>query len=89
MTTYVAFAPQPTANFQFQPVLDNGVTYNAVCTFNAYGLRYYLNIYTQQGVLVLSVPMVQSPDNGDISLTKGFFDTPIVYRQSSQNLEIG
>jgi hypothetical protein len=88
MTVLVPCTPQPTAPFQFQPVLD-GVSYNAVCPFNAYGQRYYLNIYNVQGVLELSIPLIASPDTGDIDLAKGYFDTPIIFRDSSQTFEIG
>ena len=176
MTTLVQFRPSLQANFTFSPQLD-GQTYNAVVTWNVYAQRYYLSIYTLQGVLALNIPLIGSPDvqsvagytlegspllflaqvNGNvipgclvtgvgipdgtlvrtsttppgtpaifmqptvtgtivgtsgqlltlsnpsesqqsnvtfnftysISLTKGYFDTPIVYRSSSGNFEIG
>lgn len=88
MTQLVAFNPSPLANFQFAPVLD-GVTYAARIAWNAYGERYYLFVYTANGTLVLAIPLVASPDDYSINLTKGYFDTAIVYRASSGNIEIG
>lgn len=87
MATLTRFTPSPSSNFQFQPVLD-GASYNAVVTWNYYGQRYYINIYTQQGVRVLSLPMVGSPDGYDISLTAGYFASTLVFRSSSQNIEV-
>jgi hypothetical protein len=60
MTTY-PFTPSTQANFQFGPTLD-GSQYNAIVTWNVFGQRYYLNIYTLEGALVCSIPMVGSPD---------------------------
>jgi len=88
MTQIIQFNPTPTTNFQFAPVLD-GVAYSAVCTWNAYGCRYYVNVYDVLGNLQFSVPLIPSPDNGNISLTKGFFTTSMIYRASSSNFEIG
>ena len=44
MTTLINFNPAPTANFQFNPTLD-GNDYVAICSWNAYGQRYYVSIY--------------------------------------------
>ena len=88
MATIVPFNPQPTANFRFSPVLD-GSTYNAVVTWNAYSGRYYFNVYTLNRGLTMSVPLIPSPDYQNINLTEGFFTTPIVFRASSNNFEIG
>jgi hypothetical protein len=88
MTTLIQFNPSPSANFRFSPSLD-GRTYNAVCTWNAYGCRYYLSIYDVLGNLQLSLPLIASPDDGNINLTQGYFDTAIVFRASSNNFEIG
>lgn len=88
MTTIIPFNPQPNANFQFAPFLD-GATYTGICTWNVYGCRYYLNIYALEGALILSIPLIQSPPYGSINLTAGYFNTPIVYRQSSNTFEIG
>jgi hypothetical protein len=86
-TTTVYFNPSNSANFQFNVTLDS-VNYTAICTWNLYSQRYYLNIYNSFGSLQLSIPIIPSPDTYSISLTKGYFQTSIVYRLSSQNFEI-
>jgi len=88
MATIVPFNPAPNAVFQFNPLLD-GVTYVATTTWNLYSQRYYLNIYTVNQVLVFNIPLIASPDTGSINLAAGYFDTPIVFRASSNNFEIG
>lgn len=87
-TTLVNFNPSTNANFQFNPTLD-GITYVAICTFNLYGQRYYINIYDNYGNLIMVRPIIASPDNYDINIVKGFFTTStMVFRASSQNFEI-
>lgn len=81
------FNPSQSANFQFQASLD-GSTYNVVCVWSAYGLRYYVNFYDLTGVLVLSRPLIASPDTANISLTAGYFDTTVVYRDSRAVFEV-
>lgn len=88
MTTLVNFNPTPFANFQFNPTLD-GVSYVAICTWNLYGQRYYINIYNNNGTLILSRPIIASPDVYDINLLFGYFQTStLIYRASSNNFEI-
>lgn len=88
MTTFVTFAPSSIAPFQFNPILDN-VAYVAICPWNVYGQRYYLTIYTNSGQLVLSIPIVGSPNNYDINLLFGYFrNSTLVYRTSSNTFEI-
>jgi len=88
MTTLVQFKPSSNANFQFTPVLD-GITYTAICTWNLYGQRYYLNIYNNSNTLIVTNPIVASPDNFDINLVYGYFKTStIIYRASSNSFEI-
>jgi hypothetical protein len=87
MTT-ILFNPSPLANFQFNPTLD-GVTYVAICTWNIYGERYYINIYDNNGTLIVTNPIVASPDDFDINLVFGYFQSStLVYRASSNNFEI-
>lgn len=87
-TTYVSFAPSPLANFQFQATLDGG-GYTVATFWNLYAQRYYLSITASDGALVLSLPLIASPDWYNINLTGGvFFETQLVFRQSSQNFEI-
>ncbi|HET8686132.1 MAG TPA: hypothetical protein VFM18_05635 [Methanosarcina sp.] len=86
-TTYVDFTPSPLVNFRFQAILDT-VPYNVVVTYNVFGKRYYVNIYTVQGDLVMTRPMVGSPPGYDISLTAGMFTSTLVYRIGHQQFEI-
>jgi hypothetical protein len=87
MTTYIPFAPSSASNFQFQPTLD-GQQYTAIVTWNLFGQRYYLNLYTTLNVLVLCVPLIGSPDNYSISMVSGHFTSTLVYRVSSAQFEV-
>jgi hypothetical protein len=86
--TIVPFTPVTNANFQFFPELD-GVTYTATITWNAFGLRYYITLTTNQNVTIFTQPLIGSPDNYNINLAEGYFTTPLVYRQMLQQFEIG
>ena len=88
MTTIVNFNPSQSANFQFNPTLD-GITYVAICTWNIYAPRYYISIYDNSGNLIVTNPIISSPDHFDIDLVYGYFQTSkLVYRASSGNFEI-
>ena len=88
MTTFVQFNPSPYANFQFNPELD-GTSYTATCTWNIYSSRYYINIYDNYGTLIVTNPLIASPDDFDINLVYGYFQTSrLVYRESSNNFEV-
>ena len=71
MTTLVNFASSPTAPFQFTPTL-NGTQFTAIITWNMYGQRWYLNLYTLNGVLVLCCALIGSPASYPINLVNGF-----------------
>lgn len=60
MTTLVQFNPQANSNFQFQATLDGNV-YNIVINWNLFGARYYINIYTLAGKLIVCRPLIGSP----------------------------
>ena len=85
--TVVNFTPNPYSNFQFQATLD-GANYTVVVTWNLYGQRYYISIYTLTNHLVVISPLIGSPLDYDISLTAGYFDTKLVYREPMQQFEI-
>lgn len=86
--TVIPFNPSPAANFEFQATLD-GNLYTVICTFNAYGQRYYFAIYDLTQTVVLSRPLIESPDDFDINLIAIFFQTStLVFRDSSQSVEI-
>jgi hypothetical protein len=52
VSTLVQFQPSTVAPFTFQPTLS-GAVYSAVVTWNAFGERYYLNLYDLSGNLIL------------------------------------
>jgi hypothetical protein len=66
MTTIYPFTPSNVSLFQFNPTLD-GVTYNAVVVWNLFGKRYYLNLSTLTGALVVSIPVIGSPPSTSIA----------------------
>lgn len=85
----IPFLPtQANPPFQFSPVLD-GATYTAQVRWNMYGQRWYLFLYALNGTRIFTLPMVASPATYDISLTAGYFATPLIYREASQQFEIG
>lgn len=88
MTTLTQFAPTLNQNFTFQPTLD-GQQYSAVVTWNLFGQRWVLNIYTLQGVLVVEKPLRGSPADYDINLVTGYFRTStLLYRAGTNNFEV-
>ena len=66
MTTVVPFTPSPRGPFQFQPTLD-GVTYNAVVTWNLFGQRYYISLFTLDGTPVFNLPLIGSESAVNLS----------------------
>ena len=87
-TTLFPFTPSVTQNFSFQPTLD-GQQYNAIVTWSLFGQRWVVNIYSLQGVWVLSKPLRSSPQNYNINLIEGYFTTSsLVYREASNNFEV-
>lgn len=88
MTTLTQFSFTTNNNFQFNPTLD-GLPYIAICTWNIYSPRYFISIYDTFNNLILSRPVVASPDDYDINLVEGYFTTSkLVYRGSSNNFEV-
>jgi hypothetical protein len=87
MTVLIDFQPSTGTPFQTQVTLD-GTVYTVIVTWNLFGRRYYLNIYTLAGVLVSSRPMVGSPLDYDISVAPGTFTSTLVYRAATNQLEV-
>lgn len=89
MTTVVQFAPTVSnPPFQFQAALD-GVTYIVQTRWNVTGQRWYVFIFDQTNTLIVTLPLIGSPTGYDISLTAGYFTTPLVYRSSIASFEVG
>ena len=86
MTTF-PFTPSSTQPFEFQPTLD-GVQYTALVTWNIFGRRYYLNIYQLDGTRVLTTALIGSPNDADINLVGGYFESTLVFRAQSQQFEV-
>lgn len=59
MTTYTPFLPTATAAFQFQPTLD-GAPYTLIVTWGLAGQRWYVNLYDQNGVRIVTLPLIAS-----------------------------
>lgn len=87
MTTLVPFQPSTGAPFSFQPTLD-GAIYTVFITWNLFGRRFYFNLYTLDGVLVISQPLIGSPPAYDVNLLPPSFVSTLLYRTASQTLEI-
>lgn len=60
MSTIIDFAPASNANFTFQATFD-GQVYNVIVNWNLFGARYYINIYTTSGALIVCRPLIGSP----------------------------
>lgn len=89
MSLFVTFRPTATQPFQFTPSID-GAIYSATVTWNLFRQGWYLNLYTQNGTLVVSRPMVGSPPGYDIDLLAGLgFVNTLVYRPDAGQIEIG
>lgn len=74
--------------FQFQATLD-GAIYTVQTKWNVTGQRWYVYIYDQSANLIVTLPMIGSPTNYDISLTDGYFTTTLVFRVATQSFEVG
>lgn len=54
------FIAPTNAPFQFDPVLD-GNTHTVILTWNTFGQRYYIDVFSQEGVRILTRALVGSP----------------------------
>lgn len=68
MSTTIPFMPSTTSAFTFQPVI-NGTQYTAVVTWNIFEQRYYLNLYSTAGALVICTAVVSSGPQLGVTLT--------------------
>lgn len=74
-------------NFTFQATLDSQA-YNVIVTWSIYAQRYYVNIYDTAGQRILTLPLIGSPNDYDISMTAGYFTSKLIYRESSNQFEV-
>lgn len=91
MATIVPYTPSQLSPFTFQATLDGSI-YNCIVNYNLAGgpNRPYLNIFDLNNTLIVTKAMVASPSGYDINLVWGYFTTStLVFRESSQQIEIG
>lgn len=90
-TSYVQFNPDPKAGWQYsfagEDLNGQSQVYTLVAWYNHYANRYYLRAVSNGATFAL--PLISSPDGFDILLNSGYLATPIVFRGSTQVLEIG
>jgi hypothetical protein len=80
---FIPFTPSPVAAPSFLLTLD-GQQYTAVITWNLFGRRFYLNVYTLSNVLVLAKAAVGSNLSQPINLVTGYFFTNgLLYDESN------
>lgn len=82
MSQLVQFSPTTDAPFSFLATLDGG-QYNVVITWNLFGRRFYINVYSATGAdpLVMCRALVGSVQGsvGQINLVAGYFNTSAIY----------
>ena len=90
--TLIPFSPSSTQLFTFTAELTdndgNAATYVFSTPYNIFGKRYYLTCLDVQGNHQFTVPLVGSPDTFDIPLTAGYFKTSVLYRGSTNSIEV-
>ena len=86
---FVPFSPTPQQPFGFSATFD-GQQYQVTCPWNIFGLRWYVQCVGQGNVMIFNLPLIGSPDSGDINILAGYFLTStLVFRISTQTFEIG
>jgi uncharacterized protein DUF6983 len=100
MTTMIPFQPTATQVFTATVTLD-GQQYSLIVTWNLAG-RWYMNLYTLDGQLILCRALVGSPSDSDsdfgvstdysaddINLVQQYFTTSqMVYREETNTFEV-
>ena len=88
MTTFVHFDPPPGQGFAFQATLD-GASYRMLVTWNVFGQRWFISCRTGNDELIFHMPVISSPQEGDINLAGGYFlRSTLVFRDLGRNFEI-
>lgn len=89
MTIFVPFVPSPRGPFSFAATLD-GTDYQITVPWNVYGRRFYVQCIGPGNVPSFTLPLIGSPDSGDINIAAGYFiANTLVFRVSTQTFEIG
>jgi hypothetical protein len=92
MSQIIAFAPSAAAPQQFTVTLD-GAQYTAIITWNLFGARWYLNLYTLQGQsqpqLILCRALTSgSPPSTLANLVAGYFNSIMAFVEANQTFVI-
>jgi hypothetical protein len=82
------FTPTNAGAFQFGATFD-GVNYICVVTWNLWAQRWYLNVYTVTGDLIVARALIASPAGYGINLLFGyFFTSTMVFEDASQTFVV-
>lgn len=78
--TVIPFTPTSAGPFQFGATLD-GQQYVCNVTWNLWAQRWYLNVYTTEGAVVLARALVASPPapQNPINMIYGLFTSSVMY----------
>jgi hypothetical protein len=88
VTTYVHLAPPPGRGFTFQATFDD-TAYTLNVTWNVFGQRWFITCLTANNVPIFHLPVVGSPQDGDINMLAGYFQrSTMVFRDHGANFEI-
>ena len=81
------FTPNAYQLFTFQATLD-GALYTVNTTWNLYRQDWYINVYSQSNLLIVSRPLVGSPSPPEpgINLAAPWFSTSSLYYYPFQNV---
>lgn len=90
MATVIPFTPSNanTPPFTANIVID-GSPYILSAYWLVYAQRWYVKLTTNVGSLIQFAPLIDSPDDYNIELFPGLFQESVVYRSSSNQIEIG
>lgn len=88
MSQTFIFSPSNSTAFTFNPTLD-GVIYTATITWNVAGERWYITITDSSGNVILNMPVISSDASYPISMTLGFFNTPLTFNSALSTFTVG
>lgn len=88
LTDFVPIAALSSPIFRFQPTFD-GTIYTVTVTWNIFGQRFYIEVTSLTGELILATPLIGSPLGYDINLLAGLtLNSTLVYRAPSRQFEV-
>ena len=87
-STSVVFNPSPLSPFQFQATLD-GALYNIIVTWNISRQGWYVTCVDQSNNVIFTIARIGSPDDYPISMSAGYFDTTLVFYETTQTFVVG